>query len=106
MWTGEEVCVCLCGWMCVCVLRIIHFKRMMLNIIACQKSFFILSERVVSCADHYHVSVHATVTGLHLYEMCMDFIRSNAIVFLCACVCGIQWLARRYQWRNTACVFP
>lgn len=55
----------------------------MLNIIACQKVFFITSERVVSCADHYHVSVHATVTGMHFYEMCMDFIRSMP---LCFCV--------------------
>lgn len=41
---------------------------------------------MVSCADHYHVSVHATVTGMNLYEMCMDFIRS---LTECVPVCAV-----------------
>lgn len=51
------------------------------------KAFFIISEHVVSYGDHYHVSVHATVTSMHLYEMCMDFIRTLALcvsVLVCA----------------------
>lgn len=56
------------------------------------KVLFILSEHVVSCADDYHASVHATVTSMHLYEMCMDFISSLALC-VCVCVCCIQWLA-------------
>ena len=61
------------------------------------KVFFITSKRAVSCADHYHVSVHATVTGMHLYDMCMYFIRSLELsVCVCVCVCVCLCLCVRY----------
>lgn len=94
------MCTCVCA--CARALYITH--RRSINDVKYHrllKVFFITSERAVSCADHYHVSVHATVTGMHLYEMCMDFIRSLPLCMcvcvggepVCACVCGIQWLA-------------
>lgn len=48
------------------------------------KVFFIISERAVSCVDYYHVSVHATVTDIHLYDVCMYFIR---LLPLCVSLC-------------------
>lgn len=52
MWTGAEVCV----WTDLCMnercsqTRIVKYQSLL-------KVFFIRSERVVSCADHYHGEV-------------------------------------------------
>lgn len=42
---------------------------------------------MVSRADHYHVSVLATVAGMHFYEMCMESIRSPSL-FVCVAFSG------------------
>lgn len=72
------------------------------------KVFFIISECVVSCADHYHVSVHATVTGMHSNEMCMDFIRSlPACVSVCVryTVAGLKVSVVK-RWLGDSVCFP
>lgn len=50
---------CTCEWIYVCVCVTTKYRSLL-------KVVFIMSECVVSCADHYHLSAHATVTGKRL----------------------------------------
>lgn len=62
------------GFMCVCYCQTDGKYHSSLKV------FFIISECVVSCADHYHVRVYVTATGMHFYEKCVGFIRSLLLV--------------------------
>lgn len=63
---------CTCEWIyaCVCVC----YSETDVKYRSLLKVVFIMSERAVSCADHYHLSAHATVTGKAFVEICMGFI--------------------------------